>query len=199
MNKLFLHFTLLTLLVVFNSCGKSEKVIKEETNTKQQEFFDAKNKKAISELSDKYNSVSEWDTLKAFTYVLQEMFIDGKRPITFRGQLMDITKSDNNYILRINDNKSNFEYKFDIGRNYFAQISISPDKLIRLKKMLNSNNHSRVGCFVFNVSKIISSSPKIVSDLNDDGNIFSNLVFDGKLLIFKGELIDFYLNEKIDK
>jgi hypothetical protein len=82
-------------------------------------------------------------------------------------------------------------------KNYVADISLSPQKFLELNKILQSKNHSHDGCFIFKVSEIITILPQIKSgfDFNgEDSYSYLEYDFDETLLIFKGELIDLYLN-----
>lgn len=187
MKKLFGMIIILTALVLFSSCGKSEKQIRIEKYSAQEkktEQLKVLNKKAIEILSEKYKSVIGWDTSDNFTYELQEMFIDEGKLISFEGELKDIIKSDSTYFLVVNSD----------SKNCIARISIKTEKFINLKKQLKSKDCSKTGCFVFKVSKIISASPEIKSDFESDGEYsYLDYDFDHPLLIINGDLIDFYL------
>ncbi len=189
-------------IILLASCGKSDKEVKElkeekEAVVKQKnEQLKTTNEKAIINLSQKYNAVSGWDTLELYTYLYQEMFIDQRRPICFEGELNDITKTDSTYFLKVRN--SSWHY----NKNFIALISLSRQNFVEFQKILKSNNHTNEGCFVFKVSKIVSASPEIKSDLElnaEDSYSYLDYDFDETLLIFKGELIDFYLNESADK
>lgn len=189
-------------IILLTSCGKSDEEVKElkeekEAIVKQKnEQIRTTNEKAIIDLSQKYNAVSGWDTLELYTYLYQEMFIDQKKPISFEGELIDITKTDSTYFLKVRS--SSWYY----NKNYIALISLNRQKFIEFQEILKSKNHTKNGCFVYKVSKIVSASPEITSDHELRGeNSYSYLDynFDETLLIFKGELIDFYLNESADK
>lgn len=198
MTRQFVWTIIFATIFLLTSCGKSERQIEEKKEKilwQKIEQLRVTNKKAITELSQKFNSISGWDTLAAFTYVLQEMFVDERKPISFEGELKDITKLDSTYFLRVH---SDWYYK----QNYIAQISISPEKFIELKNQLKSSNHSKEGCFIFKVSKIIYVSPEIKSNSESEGEAWDSYLdydFNKSLLIFKGDLIDFYLNEIVEK
>jgi len=202
MTKQFgLTLTLFTIILL-TSCGKSDKEVKEVKEEKEavvkqkNEQLKATNEKAIIDLSQKYNAVSGWDTLELYTYLYQEMFIDQRKPISFEGELNDITKTDSTYFLKVRN--SSWHY----NKNYIALISLSRQNFVEFLKILKSNNHTNEGCFVFKVSKIVSASPEIKSDLElngEDSYSYLDYDFDETLLIFKGELIDIYLNERADK
>jgi hypothetical protein len=202
MTKLLgLTLTLFTIILL-TSCGKSDKEVKEAKEEKEavvkqkKEQLKTTNEKAIINLSQKYNAVLGWDTLELYTYLYQEMFIDQRKPISFEGELYDITKTDSTYFLKVRN--SSWHY----NKNYIALISLSRQNFVEFQKILKSNYHTNEGCFVFKVSKIVPASPEIKSDLElngEDSYSYLDYDFDETLLIFKGELIDFYLNESADK
>lgn len=199
MKKQFVQTLTLLTIVLLISCGKSDQQVKEEKEAivkQKNEQLNITNEKAIINLSQKYGAISGWDTLEYYTYLYQEMFIDQRKPICFEGELNDITKTDSTYYLKVRNTSWHY------NKNYIAQISLSSQNFIEFQKILKSKNHTNEGSFVFKVSKIISASPEISSDSELGGeDSYSFLVydFDQTLLIFKGELIDFYLNETPDK
>ncbi len=178
------------------SCSKSDQQTKEKILKEKNEQLETVNKEAIINLTQKYNSVMGWDTLKEYTYVYQEMFVEQRKTINFEGELSDITKIDSTYYLNVRNKK------FYYNKNYIALIALNRQKFIELQNILKSTNHTNEGCFVFRVSKIVSASPEIKSDIESDGEDFYSYInydFNNTLLIFKGDLIDFYLNETADK
>ncbi|HCS20658.1 MAG TPA: hypothetical protein DIW47_08885 [Bacteroidetes bacterium] len=182
-------------IILFGSCGKSEQQIREEKyqDIKQKEQqLKLANDSAISLLNQKYNAISGWDSLEMFSFQLQEMFVDQRRPISFEGRILDIIKSDSTYLLKVYRSTWYFPPK-----DHLALISISNAMFPRLKKMLKPENNFIEGCFVFDVSSITSLSPKLSSDLVNGEDSYSYLDFDfeSTLLIFKGDLIDFHLDQ----
>lgn len=195
MKKQFVQTIILLTIVLLTCCGKSEQQIKEEKEDfvkQKNEQLKITNKKALINLTQKYSAIMGWDTLDFYTYQYQEMFIDQRKPICFEGELNDITKTDSSYYLKLRN--TSWHYK----KNCIALISLSRQNFIEFNKILKSKNHTNEGCFVFKVSKIISASPEIKSDIEmegEDSYSYLGFDFDETLLIFKGELIDFYLNE----
>ena len=193
---LFRKTILFIAIVLLTGCGKSEQQIKDEEKkivSQKREQIKVVNKKEIADFSSKYNAISGWDTVGNLTYVLQEMFSQETKPISFEGELKDITKTDSSYFLKI------YRRGRHDKQNYITQISITKEKFIELIKQLKLPNHSNTGCFIFKVSKIISASPVIKSNSELEGeDTYSYLEydFDESLLIFKGELIDFYLKTR---
>lgn len=182
-------------IIVFNSCGKSEQEITDENEriAKKRESL-RENKTKL--LTQKYNAVDNWgDGIEEpFIYVLQEMFIDQKRNICFDGAILDIIKSDSTYYLKIIHNN------YFTNTKYIAVISIPKIRIAELKKLKKSNSWSNEGkgIFIFSVSSIISKSPEIrIQDKIHKEDTYSNLEydFDSRFIIFKGNLLDFYMNE----
>lgn len=183
------NFIAPTIILVLISLFIGYKISKKNEIKKIKIF----NEKAIVDLTRRYSSISNWDSLETYSYVFQKMFIEEKTPISFKGELKDITKSDSIYYLKV----------YNIGeiyyRNYIAIISTNPIKFAEIRHKLESNNYSDKGCFIISVSKISSALPKIISDIEDDGDYsYSHLAYDDEetLFILKGDLIDFYLNQK---
>jgi hypothetical protein len=132
-----------------------------------------------------------------FTYHLQEKFIDSNKLVSFEGTIKEITKTDSTYILRIHNTNSAYSDK-----HYNADITVNNKMFSVLRKIIDSENHSYKGCFVFKACKIISANPEIKSNFELDGeDTYSYLEYDfhGILVIFKGDLIDFYINETAEK
>lgn len=191
-------------IILFCSCGKSEKQIKEEkeqaSNQKYEQFIrenkqiEAVNDKAILDLNYKYNAVSGWDSMEAFTYVFQELFVDNNNAISFYGSIEDISKLDSSCLLTVRLTKRRSELLlFKTTLSAFAIISISKERFAELKKIIESGKHSKEGCFIFNVSKIASSSPIMNEGTEDDLSL--TVDFGSRFLIFKGDLVDYYINE----
>jgi hypothetical protein len=197
MKKQFGIISFLLLIVLFSSCGKSKEQIeneKYEAQEKKTEQIKMINEKAIINLSKRYKSISGWDTLNKFTYELQEMFIDKGELISFKGKLKDILKLDSTYFLNVKNNTEGPHY----GYNFIAQIAINIEMLKELKQILLSKDYTKEGCFVFRVSKIYTAFPKLKSD-NDTDSEDSYLGWDfNTLIVFKGELIDFYMEKRTE-
>lgn len=184
---------LLTVILLF-SCGKSNSKQQEEIAGNSVEQQTSLFETSIINLSNKYNAIRRWDTLVTFTYELQEMLIDQDKLVSFEGRFMDVIKTDSSYLLIVMNSRMHF------NRNYMAQITISQEDFNRLRVQLSADRRFGKGCFIMKVSKITTASPEIKSDsdLQDQG-LYSYLFYDFQesLIIFKGELIDFCLNEVI--
>lgn len=184
---------LLTVILLF-SCGKSNSEQREEIEgigvEQQTSLFET----SIINLSNKYNAIRRWDTLVTFTYELQEMFIDQDKLVAFEGRFMDVIKTDSSYLLIVMNSRMHY------NRNYMAQITISQEDFYQLRVQLSADRQFGKGCFIMRVSKITTASPEIKSDCDlQDEDVYSYLFYDFQesLIIFKGELIDFCLNEVI--
>lgn len=198
MKKQFVQISILVLIISLISCGKSEADIKYEKEEAdriaaelKEKQLDKVNDKAISDLYIKYGMVKDWETQDTFTYVLQEMYLEKGKIIVFEGQLKDITKSDNTYFLIV-------ESKNWRWRGYIANISLDSEKFKDLIKHLNSKSNLVKGCFVFKVLNIISPLYQVESDSELEGSECSSSLeynINESLLIFKGDLIEFYINK----
>lgn len=183
----------LTVAILLAACGKSEQTSKDETDErKMTEQLEAENEKNTIDIAQKYNAISLRDSLKDFTCDFQEEFIDKKKSVCFEGELEDITKTDSVYYLKIRASKC------DLNRNFIAIISMSSANYSKLREQLNSTDNTKIGSFIFNVSKICSPSSQLKSDLELAGeDSYSYLYYDidETLLILEGDLIDFCLNK----
>jgi hypothetical protein len=185
------------LVSLLSSCGKTEEDIKEEKQKaieQKESELRSSNENNITKLVTKNHAVRDWDTLLPYTYVYQNMFIEENKPITFEGVIKDITKNGLNYVLKVHSMHRRRH------RNYDAEISVSAEHFQGIEKLLKSNGRIDKGCFIFKVSKIISVSPEIKSEIEwngEDSYSFLTYDFQETLLIFKGELLDFYLNQRI--
>ncbi len=195
MKKQLKRTTIFLVISFLTSCGQSDQKFKEKDVIVKQkrEQIKISNEKAIINLSQRYNAVLGWDSLDFYTYHLQEIFIDKKKLLCFEGELEDITKKDSSYYLKV---KSTYRASF---KKYVAQISLNHQAFAKLQKVLKTNNFNNKGCFIVKVSQIISVSPEIKSESEYDGEESSSFLyydFNESLLIFKGELIDFYFKEE---
>ncbi|MCX6276783.1 MAG: hypothetical protein NT004_01635 [Bacteroidetes bacterium] len=155
---------------------------------------------AIIDLAIKYNANTKWDSTGLFTVHYQEMFIDEKQPMLFRGRIYDIVKVDSCYVVQILDERE------DADHNFLASVTITPQQF----KEIYSGNKSTIGVFIIKVSKVTSSNPSIKADVKtveagEDryGNSYTEDVSytfmsddeDRIITIFKGKLLDMRLVE----
>jgi hypothetical protein len=193
MNKIILMFV---LSFVFAYCGESEKEIPKsdyQIQKEKEKRFDTLNLIQAYNLARKNSAISDWDTAPGFTYQLQEKFENTSRLISFLGEIDDIVKKDSSFFLKIAS--SNFQ----AFKTFSAEISISPQTLETLEESMNKKK-SRKGCFILNVTRIISSSPILSSDVESTGetpeDAISYLTYDDDETLIKiyGNLKDFYIN-----
>lgn len=199
-NSLKLIIILISIILL-TSCGKSEADIKQEkkaaekkANELKEEQLGKANEKAISDLYLKYGMVKGWENVDTFTYTLQEMYLEKGKTMVFEGELKDITKSDDTYFLIVEGINEYY------GHNNIANISLDSEKFNELRKHLKSKSNSLGGCFVFKVSNIISPLYQIKSGSESDGEecrSFLKYSMKESLLIFKGDLIEFYINKSL--
>lgn len=217
------YYKFLIPLFVIISCTQKNNELKksaEEIKSEKGGQMDSLNiSKAIS-LSSKNNAIIGWNVSeverkklafslqelfdstqkgkKKYTYALQELFDTTNKPVSFLGRVVDIIKKDSLYILHLHNSD------IPSDDNYLSEISVSFLKFQKLKKFF-SNGRRLDGCFIFKVNKVISAYPKLTSDIeysgsDDPSNDYSYLTydFDENLIVFKGELVDFYIFKSLD-
>jgi hypothetical protein len=210
LNKAFFLIMFATLLF---ACGKSEQDVKAEREIameQERKDFITLNETRINDLATKYKALSRWDTLKLFTYRFQEILVDSCKLINFEGVIKDILKLDSTFIVKIHCSKSAFSsssYDFDrflssmsIGEDgsIIGEFKIIETQIKRIQNLLQSKKHSRKGAFICKVSNILTAYPAIKSNFEPDGESsysYLSLDFDESLMILKGEVVDFYLEE----
>lgn len=203
----FIKSVLIFLTITLISCGEKKGVKKDKyqiIRDKRNELK-LKNKQQSIILSEKQNAIMGWDTVKQYTYQLQEQFSISTKPISFIGIINDIIKKDSAYRLKL----------FPAGDHYYktfiAEVELSSSLLKELNEQLTSNKGSVKGCFIFSVTKVESVSPKLTSDFDpgasndddpqlyslDDASSYITLDFDETLIRLKGKLIAFYIYEQM--
>jgi len=176
----------LGLFLILSSCGIKEKKIQKE--------FDKVNEKSLNELALKYNAITNWDSTTEYSFVYEDMFIDGKRLMLFKGKIYDISRQDSNYVIKVFYNKD--VYNIDgMQKKYIAYITFKSKYTAQFFK----NYKSTSGAFIIQITKVISSIPRIVVDAEVDGydaNSYTYLSFDEDYMLtfFEGELIDYSLD-----
>jgi len=192
-------------LIFLASCNSKEKVpekSKLDVRLDKQEQLDTLNQKEAFSISKKFNAIENKDSTIKFTYQIQETVEKYNKPISFTGHIIDITKRDSNYVLKV--------YGRFTKHESFAEISVSPQQFYELNKLLDIKSRSNKGCFIFKSTSIKSSSMLTIdSDVSTDedaqtveeanANASSDLTYDfhSVLLFFKGDLVDFYIYKKL--
>ena len=151
------------------------------------------NEKKVKEFALKYNAISDWDTIAAYTSYFQELFISQNKPMLFKGKIYDIVKVDSNFIVKILDERE------DAHHNFLAIITFTSQQF----DSSNINEKSTTGLFVIKISKVSTSNPSIKEDEKNNGDDSYNYTHlsddkDHMLTIFTGSIIDCRLDE-IDK
>ena len=166
---------------------------KSESRTDKRNALDSLNKIAVDKLIENYKAVKDWDTAECFTYTLQEKFDKNSNPISFIGEINDITKKDSVYILKLTSTHTSY------FTNFTAQISVNPSVFEELKLHITRTKYRNEGCFIFKVNAINTYLPTLKSvvdkngDNSEDATSSLSLDFDEKVLEFKGNLISYYL------
>lgn len=201
MKDLLKIMLILISIILLTSCGKSEADIKYEKEKSEKKAAQLKREqlkkekdKAISDLYLKYGMVKGWENVDTFTYALQEMYLEKGKTMVFEGTLKDIMKSDDTYFLIVEGINEYY------GHNNIANISLDSEKFNELRKHLKSKSNSLGGCFVFKVSNIISPLYQIKSGSesgSEECSSFLEYSMNESLLIFKGDLIEFYISKNL--
>ncbi len=212
--------TLLLTTLLLLACDNSEQKTKEEQKIAEQ-LEEAHEMKKADQLEDenefetdriikKHNAHNGWDSLIPFTFVLQEIFVEQNRPMTFEGQVVDIIKSDSTYTLKVtqkNEIKKMFgsEYiennleKFNelYNSNYIALISVSKPIFNNIEVKLKSNNYGLYGCFIIDVKNIqtILAFPNSSNNKCSECNNYSDTQRDENFTVIEGDLLDIHLTK----
>ena len=186
---------ILLLVLLISSCTLKEKdknsssIEKEKTTgisnneIENENVIDSTNQVKSKELSIKYNAIFGWDSIKLFTYSIQEIFKYNSN-ISFQGRITDVEKKNDSFILNI------------LGRNgenrVFFKAIINREQFELLKVKLNPRNTNK-GCFVIKPTKVYTCSPILESQTTTEGDSYLNYNFINKLIIVECRLIDYYL------
>ena len=150
--KLLLPKTyLLFLCIIIFSCDQEKKEpekSKYEIQEEKQNKLDTLNFNEAKKLYTVSNAIIGWDTIKRYTYELQELLENNARPISFNGQIRNIIKKDSLYILKVPSHSH--------GKDYLAEISVSTDMFETLRNQLDKHGINK-GCFIFQVTRVTSS------------------------------------------
>ena len=201
-TKSVLFFLTITLI----SCGEKKEANKDKMRSDIRAKLDIKNKQESILLSEKQNAITGWDTTERYTYQLQELFTSNSNPISYTGIINDIIKKDSTYTLKLYSSHYYSYYK-----KFIAEVELSYSMLQEiLKKQLESKKSMNKGCFIFKVTKIEATSPKLTADIDfgsssdedpslfnrDDASSYLTFDYDQTLIKLKGKLIAFYLYER---
>lgn len=186
--KSFYYIAFCLLLI---SCDTDEQTRPEKTDfevrAEKTIQIDSLNKLNSLELAAKYNAITEWVKDGAYTYHLQALLQNEKRPILFVGRISDIVKEGDIYVLNVSSQKFNPSIT-----RYLAKINV--DTLTFKKLELSFENKTRsfnTYCFIIDVTDIKMGFPKLSSVTDDDG---IRLSYDYQLTLtyFTSNLVDFY-------
>lgn len=180
------HNFLVFVALVFQACS-SHSVPKEKSYSEKVNELDSLNKAATESFSQKNSSMNHWNDSLNYTYQYQKD-LTGKS-ITFNGSILDVFKDGTDYVLKV------------LGDNYYndfvAEIVVDSLRFNQFENLLNSNSHKELtGSFILHVNGIRSLSPKLSSDIEEDGELAadasSHLTYDwGRVTEFKGSFIAF--------
>lgn len=167
--------------ILFASC--------ESKFERQRKEGDAIIEKQSKFLSEKYTAIILDDSLCKYAFSYQEEFVEKNRLITFKANISDIFKVDTSYVLSA--------YSTINFQNFIAQIIVDPTQFAKMKSQLKYDNlFPQEGIFIIKVMEVVSRSPSIEYNegSKESGPYISLDNIDGRLIILKGTLVDFYLN-----
>jgi len=178
-------------ILIFISCNKPKQTEYEIQHDKF-EKLEALNLNESLKISKAANALLDWDTIKGFSYDLQDLLLN--KPISFTGELKDVLKTDSNFkLILYNKNPNSI-------KNYIAEVLIDSGLFQSLNLNLD-RKHENKGCFIFEVANVNSHFPILSSEIDPDGesvkDATSYLVFDYYESVTKiqGKLISYYIFE----
>jgi hypothetical protein len=196
----FLKLLLIIISIIIVSCGQENKEPikdKEEIRYDKQKQLDTLNKKETVNLAAKFNAIQSKKNDLKFTYQIQKLIKDSDKLISVTGDITDIVQKEGNYILKIYGNFSKKDALFE--------ISVSPEMFQRILNQFDPKYSTHKGCFIFKPTSIKSSSLlKIDSEVSggetiDDAESSLTYDFNDAILLFKGNLIDYYVYQRLPK
>ncbi len=176
MNKHFNHIIIIFVFSIFISCWQSD-------NDK----IEAENIRIINDLVLKYKANTNWNLIERFSIEYQKLFIEQNQLMLIEGEIYDIIKVDEKYVVKI------FQDINECNKNFLAEAIIAPSHLNIIGKI----NKYSTGGFIIKVLEVSSSNPSIVQDKDESGSYtyLSNSPSD-KITVFKGELIEYHINKE---
>jgi len=173
------YIVLLSLIITFFSCGKSDN----ELRIEKIEVIEKKNQNTRKELALKYKAYIGWDTLDQYSIWYQNKFINENNLLYFYGKIIDIIREDSNFVIKIRrvDEIYENDYYPDVfpNRDFLANVYLNDTLFSKFEKLNLKSDDKINGAFILKVLNI--------------NYLFSENYF--KYRVFNGELIDFYLNE----
>ncbi len=164
------------ILIILSGCSSKKKNSKKDLNDT-----------AVFELVKKYNALKLKKDLNNYSYTFYEKLIKEKKLLAFKGPIADVAMNDSLYIVNATAEINN--------HLYIAQMTIDIKYSDKLKQALKYDTHkNQQGVFILKVSNLSSKNPAIDIQGDSDGDpyiTFGDL--NTRVLIFKAELIDFYI------
>ncbi len=174
-----MRFLIIILLssTLLNGCSKRESAEKH-------------NEVETQAIINKYNALSNWDSAGYdFTISYQHLIDDTIKPFKFEGYINDIFYSDSSFYLRLEKNASNVHID-----EFLAEVRMTTIQYQRLNDDLNIEKKSKHGVFILKLKNVLPINPKIEID-NDNESSWYYYDYGNKSILFKGELIDFFIKE----
>lgn len=156
---------------------------------KESDKTSTENKEVNFALIKKYNALTDWDSESRFSVEYQQAF--DKRNIYFEGTIQDIEKKDSSFLLSIHSSI--------VPQDYLAKVIIDSTTCSGIINKIKKGK-GKEGQFILVINKVFSTmNPSIESDTNaDDDNGGTYIDFDNAVFVFKGNLIDYALNDNTD-
>jgi hypothetical protein len=188
------HIIIIAVLFSFVGCSQNDKKQKPFKATAKEKEIDSLNTRQIASLNRRNNVMEGWDTLD-YTYQAQSLFSISKSNISLNGEVADIVKINNDYILKVGSlNAPAFNC------TVIADLKIDSTKIPSLiEKMKSAGYGTNYGYFIFKPSFTKVLYPQISSENNSDEKDPELSVNTERFIFYlKGDLLDYYipLNDK---
>jgi hypothetical protein len=153
---------------------------------KEKQELEEKEEKLNNELIKKSNAIVLNDSLNNhYSYNLNEIFVDQKKLLAFKGDISDVSMNDSSFVI-------NASSDFD-NHKYLTQVIVDKNSIEKLKQVLKYDSYEKQkALLIIKVLRIVTKNPSLElnKDSEDDPYIsFGDL--DTNIIVFKGELIDF--------
>ena len=189
----------ITTLTIASCAQETKEPLKDKSEIRyeKKKQLDTLNNSEAANLTSKLNAIqSEHNNLK-FTYQIQEVVKDSSRPISVIGYITDIVQKDSIYIFKI--------YGFFSEKDCIFEINVSSEIFQKIFNQLDPKSSLQKVCFIFKPTSVKSSSLLTIDsevsggETIDDAETDLTYDFTNIILLFKGNLIDYYVYKKLPK
>lgn len=183
--------TIITLFT-FYSCGSDVKIDPKTDSIANENYKDSirtlNNNLQYDNLKQKYNAYEIENDSLGYTFQLDDYLSKTKRPIIIKGLIVDVYKSNTNYIVLLS-------YVLFKGEIISAKISIDESNFGALKNELDNPNGDdyQYATFIVNECKFKTSIPKLVAENKSDEDTDAILSYNYRSMIkiVEGKILDF--------